>query len=290
MVLQQTSTQKRRATVFVAVALIIGVFLGWGMFEARWLQVSEAVVYSPNLPAELNGTRVVFAADLHAGTLLGEEHLERTIDTINEQRADLIILGGDYVGGGRDGHEMFYEHAARLEAPMGVLAVLGNHEGRWLAEEVRAEFDEMGITIVENRNVRVRGAGGADFQVGGVEDLYTGAPDVEAAAADIAAEEFAILVSHQPDVFPDGLRQTAGAFDLALAGHMHGGQITAFGLWAPMLPSRYGQRFRGGWLEVEDTPVLITRGTGVYLVPMRFFAPPEINVIELRRGDARVER
>jgi uncharacterized protein len=247
------------------------------------------VLYSPDVPPEFDGVRIVFAADLHAGRLLGQEHLSRTIDIINDLEPDLIMLGGDYVGGGRGGHEMFYEEAARLQAPLGVLAVLGNHEGRWLADEVRSELDAMGVIVVENQNVRVR-SGEGDIRVGGVEDLTTGSPDIEAAAADIRTGEFAILLSHQPDVFPDGLARTRGAFDLALAGHTHGGQLTAFGLWAPMIPSRYGQRFLRGWSDVEGVPVLVTRGTGVYLLPMRFFAPPEVNVIELRRGVARVER
>lgn len=284
-----TTGRQRLRRVAMIVALVIIVLFAWSLIEARWLAVSEAVVSSPDVPPEFDGVKIVFAADFHAGRITTRSHLTRTIDLINSAEPDLVILGGDYVGGGRGGHEMFYEEAARLEAPLGILAVLGNHEGRWNPEEIREEFDTIGINVIENRNVVVRNGQG-HIRVGGVEDLYTGQPDVEAAAADIGANEFAILLSHQPDVFPRGLERTGTAFDLAVAGHTHGGQITVFGLWAPMLPSRYGQRFRGGWSEIEGVPVLVTRGTGTYMLPMRFFARPQVHVIELRRGDARVEQ
>ncbi len=110
------------------------------------------------------------------------------------------------------------------------------------------------------------------------------------AARDVSPDSFAILIAHNPDVLPEGLPSAPRAFDLALAGHTHGGQITLFGLWAPTTHSAYDQRFRSGWSEVDGTPVLVSRGTGSYGLPMRFFAPPQIHAILLRRGDSSVER
>ena len=125
--------------------------------------------------------------------------------------------------------------------------------------------------------------------VAGVEDAQTGRPDVAQAGRDISPKSFAILLSHNPDALPEGLPRAPGAFDLGLAGHTHGGQLTLFGLWAPYVPSKYGQRFRGGWSTVDGVPVLVSRGTGAYILPMRFFAPPQVHLIELRQGKAAVE-
>jgi predicted MPP superfamily phosphohydrolase len=96
------------------------------------------------------------------------------------------------------------------------------------------------------------------------------------------------LVSHAPDYLATALPAAKGTFDLALSGHTHGGQVTLFGLWAPILPSRYGQRYSRGWLTEEGVPVLVTRGVATVGPPLRFFARPQLHVIELKRGPAGV--
>jgi predicted MPP superfamily phosphohydrolase len=259
--------------------------MGWSFMEARLLLVSRSWVISPELPPEFDGARVAFLSDLHAGSILGPERVKRVVDDLAALDADVVILGGDYVGGGEGGEEMFFTELGRVKAPLGVFAVLGNHEADWGSDEARARLGESNVLLLENDRARVR-KDGASIRVAGVEDPRSGTPDLVAAARDIAPGEFAILVSHNPDVLPDGLPATRGAFDLALAGHTHGGQVTLFGLWAPYVPSDYGQRFRGGWSEVAGIPVLVSRGAGVYVLPVRFFAPPEIHLIELRRGEA----
>lgn len=264
--------------------------VAWSFVEARLLWVSSSTVVSPELPAEFDGVRVAFMADLHAGSLLGPERVARVIDDLVALDADLIILGGDYVGGGDGGEEMFFAEIGRVGAPLGVFVVLGNHEVGWDLEEARRRLGEADILLLENDRARVR-KDAASIRVAGVQDATTGAPDFAEAGRDIAPAEFAIVASHNPDALPAGLRDARGAFDLSLAGHTHGGQITLLGLWAPFMPSEYGQRFRGGWSEVEGVPVLVSRGAGVYQLPVRFFARPEIHLIELRRGDpARVLR
>lgn len=277
----------RRHPVLATLALVgvLGaVAIGWALVEARLLLIDHAVVVDPDLPPEFEGARIVFVADIHAGTLLGEGRVKRVVETVNELRPALIVLGGDNIGGGESGGEMFYPQAEKLQADHGVLGVLGNHEGRWGTDISASDLTSAGVVVLANANVRVR-RGAASIRVGGVEDLLVGSPDFERAARDVAQDEFAVIVSHNPDALPEGLKQTRGAFDLALSGHTHGGQITAFGLWAPIMPTRYGQRFRGGWSEVEGVPTLVTRGAGTFILPMRFFAPPQLHVIELRRAD-----
>lgn len=276
-------------TLVVVTALAVAA-VAWSFAEARLLQVSRSTVVSPDLPVEFDGVRVAFLADLHAGSLLGPERVTRVIDDLIALDADLIILGGDYEGGGEGGEEMFFAEVARLNAPLGVFAVLGNHEVGWDREGVRRRLGQSDVLLLENDRARAR-KDAASIRVAGLDDATTGNPDLAEAARDIAPAEFAILVSHNPDVLPEGLAETRDAFDLALSGHTHGGQITLFGLWAPFVPSEYGQRFRAGWSEVEGVPVLVSRGAGVYQLPMRFFSAPEIHLIELRRGDpARVLR
>jgi uncharacterized protein len=97
------------------------------------------------------------------------------------------------------------------------------------------------------------------------------------------ADDFVILVSHNPDYAEE---LPPGAVDLTLSGHTHGGQITFFGLWAPYLPSDYGQRYRTGLVETENTTVIVSNGIGTIFPPIRFFAPPQIVEITLERGSS----
>ncbi len=277
----------------IALACLLALCLAWSFIEPHLLLVEHSEVTSPDLPAEFDGVRIAFASDIHAGSLLGAGRVTRVIDTLLAEKPDLVLLGGDYTDGDwltivDTGDAKLYPEAERLtEVPMGAVGVLGNHDsgmsthgGRTRAERVA----DAGITVLDNGNVRVE-KDGAAIVLAGVEDLDTGRPDLASAAQGISADEFAILLSHNPDVLADGLDAVSKAgFDLALSGHTHGGQVTCFGLWAPVIPSRYGQRFRGGWSEIGGTPVLVSRGAGVLALPIRFFAPPQVHVITLRRG------
>jgi len=268
----------------------IAVPLVWALVEARTLHVTHDVVTSPTVPSSFDGARIVFIADIHAGPYFGAGRMRNLVERVNELEPDIIVLGGDYVGGRANGKSVFYPAVGGFKARLGTLAVLGNHdtwEGK--AEAIKG-LEDAGIVLLANDHARIRGTGGDSIVIAGVEDLETGHPDAEAAAQDIARDGFAVLVSHNPDVFADALPATRGAFDLALAGHTHGGQLTAFGTIAPLVPSRFGQRYREGWLEEAGVPVLVTHGVGTVTAPVRFFAQPEINVIELRSGPASVAR
>lgn len=275
--------------VATLVALVIAVPLVWSVVEARTLHITHDVVTSPNLPQAFDGTRLVFVADVHAGPYFGKGRMSNLVERVNALEPDILVFGGDYVGGRANGKSVFYPAVEGFTSRLGAVAVLGNHdtwEGK--AEAIKG-LEDAGIVVLENDHARVRG-GGDSIVIAGIEDIQTGNPDAEAAAEDIARDGFAVLVAHNPDAFATALPATKGAFDLALAAHTHAGQLTAFGAMAPIVPSRFGQRYREGWLEEAGVPVLVSRGIGTVTLPMRFFARPEVNVIELRRGPARITR
>jgi len=192
------------------------------------------------------------------------------------------------VGGRAGGGRFCYDEIRRLEAPLGIYAVLGNHDYWEGVGQAKEGLRRAQIKLLLNENVVVEREG-QSIRIAGVDDAWIGDADATASAQGIGADEFAIFVSHTPDYLPEALPSTRGTFDLALSGHTHGGQLTVFGLMAPLVPSKYGQRYRGGWLEEEGAHVLVTRGVGNVTLPVRFFDRPEVNVIELRRGPKGVE-
>ncbi len=270
-------------TAALIVVLLTSAFFLIAATEARRLRVDRRDLVSADVPAAFDGLRVVFVADIHAGPHLGRQRMAGLVDAVNRLDADVLILGGDYVGGRTTGAQVFYPEASRFKAKLARYAVLGNHDVWESREEAVAGLERAGITLLENKTVRVWKDGGS-IAVGGVEDLYTGHPDACRIAEDVSPSEFAILVSHNPDVFGGQLSEAGDKWDLALAGHTHGGQVTFFGRFAPMVASRFGQRFLTGWKHENGVPILISNGVGTVTAPLRFFAQPEVHVITLRRG------
>jgi hypothetical protein len=251
----------------------------YGVQEAHTLRVTTDTVVSASLPPQLDGTRVVFLADVHAGPYFGPERMDDLVRQVNALDADVLILGGDYVGGRMRGARVFYPRAGGFRARVAKLAVLGNHDNWEGSETAKQGLAEAGFRLLDNDSTRIT-ARGASFAVAGVEDLETGNPDPQAAAGGIDPDSFAILVSHNPDTFTDHLGDTAGDWDLGLAGHTHGGQIGLGGL--TQRASGTASRTRSGWMTENGVRLLVTRGVGTVTLPVRVSAQPEIHVITLR--------
>ncbi|MBC7294286.1 MAG: metallophosphoesterase, partial [Thermoleophilia bacterium] len=163
----------------------------------------------------------------------------------------------------------------------GSYAVLGNHDydddsGAAAAAAAR----KAGITLLRNAGVWLESQG-ARLRLCGVEDYQLGSPQLTPALGDANTSDFVLLVSHNPD-FAGEL--SPGALDLMLSGHTHGGQVTLFGLWAPFVPSKYGQKFRSGMVSTEAATVVISNGIGTIFPPIRLGARPQIVRITLTTG------
>lgn len=251
--------------------------------EARALEVVRESLHVPNLPAGLEGATLVFLADIHAGPLFGAARMAHLVERVNELRADVIVLGGDYVGGKRGGADVFYPAAAGLVANRGVFAVLGNHDWWEGADDARRRMAESGITLLENSSARIA-FGDAVLAIAGLSDEWTATPDIVATSAGIEPRDVAVLVSHNPDSFADALPATPGVWTLALAGHTHGGQIAGVYRLNPHKPTHYGKRYLSrGLFEDNGIPIIVSYGVGAVALPLRFFARPEIHHITLTR-------
>ncbi len=118
------------------------------------------------------------------------------------------------------------------------------------------------------------------IKIGGVGDMWFDKQYLDSTIFDVEEEDFVILVSHNPD-FAEKLK--TNKVDLILSGHTHGGQISFFGQWSPIIPSKYGQKYRTGVVKTDNTTVIISNGVGTIAPPTRFFVRPQINVITLKK-------
>ena len=230
--------------------------------------------------AELQGLRsalrIAWLTDLHHGQHVRTPSVRAWVDATLDEAPDLVLLGGDLVDHtpGADADAGLVAELARLRAPLGVLAVAGNHDhGRFrgIAPYV-ALLRDARIEALVNRGVSVRD----DLHVAGLDDLRNGRPDLGATLGERPAAGATILVSHNPDVLPEVPIDVA----LTLSGHTHGGQVVLPGIGALYTSSRYGDRFLSGWVE-GPARGYVSRGLGVTSIPVRINCPAELTILDL---------
>ena len=273
------------ALAAVAIAAVASSCVVLGLREARALGVRARVrCTSRDLPGDLDGITIAFLADIHAGPLFGAARMADLVERVNGLDADVIVLGGDYVGGEAAGRGVFYPAAARLSAKYGVYAVLGNHDEWEGIDEARRGMASAGITSAgervgadshRRRHARYRRA---RRRVDRRRPTWPRRPRASRPG------DVAVLVAHNPDSFAEALPLTPGVWALALAGHTHGGQFARRVPAQPAQAHALRQALPEAGPDAENgVPIMVSNGVGAVTLPLRFFARPEIHLITLER-------
>jgi uncharacterized protein len=271
--------------VAAALLAVAGLGLEAVVLEPDRLVVRRTDVALPSCPAALEGLRIAALSDIHAGAPhVNAAKLRLLVERTNAERPDLVVLLGDYVIKGVPGGRFMAAEAtarelAALRAPLGAVAVLGNHDWWYDGPRVRKALVGAGFRVLDNEAVALE-RGGRRFWVAGIGDLWTGSPDPERALATVPDGEPVLALTHNPDIFPEVPARVA----LTLAGHTHGGQVRLPLLGAPIVPSRFGQRYAEGLVEEQGRRIFVTPGIGTSIVPVRLGVPPEISVVVLSRA------
>jgi predicted MPP superfamily phosphohydrolase len=255
--------------------------------EPTYLAVNRFEVPVRGLPPALDGVRVAHLSDFHHGPHIPAGYLEDAIARAGAENPDLVALTGDYIDRGPD-HVHTAAHIFRgLRAPLGVFAVLGNHDfsvhtarGRRkypdLDRRVTDALDSAGVTVLRNRAVRVARAD-VGLIVAGIDDLWSGDSDLAAAFRDQCAATPRILLAHNPQS-ADAL--AAHRADLILSGHTHGGQINWPG-FGPLFLARGARRWSAGLYPLHAGHLYVNTGVG-FGWRFRFNVRPELALITLR--------
>ncbi|MDQ3745110.1 MAG: metallophosphoesterase [Acidobacteriota bacterium] len=291
----KTRLGKICAALAVALSLLfaLGVWAFW--LEPASITVRRVHLEVPSWHAEHSGLKIAVLTDLHVGSPhMGLAKLRRVVEHTNDERPDIIILLGDFVVGGRDHKggvlggsfvepEPIAAELRALRAPLGVYAVLGNHDWWFDGERVAAALRGAGVKVLENQAVRVE-SGGRGFWLAGVADLWTRRPDIAGALGQVEGGDPVLLLTHNPDIFPD----VPARVSLTLAGHTHGGQVNLPLVGRPVVPSQFGQRYAMGHVVEQGRHLFVSGGIGTSIIPVRFRVPPEIIILTLsEEGSAR---
>jgi len=242
------------------------------------LQVSRhevALAPGQRLPRPL---RIAFASDFHAGPTTHPALFDTLLEQLRRERPDVLLLGGDYVSFDAANMAVLRGFLEQARAPLGVYAVLGNHDVWNGSGEVVAALEAAGVEVLVNRNVALPAPFG-QVSICGIDDPWTGAPSAAAAFAGAGAVRIYLMHS------PDGLWHLEDErFDLGFAGHTHGGQIVRQNGAPLKRPSGpYSRKYSHGRYEIEDRgPLFVGRGIGCAGIPLRMNADPELLICSLR--------
>jgi predicted MPP superfamily phosphohydrolase len=266
------------------------------------LRVTRYQVSPPQWPADLN-LKIAVIADVHAcDPWMSLQHIERIVEHTNTLGADITVLLGDYVAGHRNvtrfiPADEWASVLAGLKAPLGVHAILGNHdywddravqrdgEGTTVA---RRALEAAGIPVYENDVQRLNKAG-RPFWLAGLGDQLAyaparrhgivrrvGADDLGATLGKVTDDAPVILLAHEPDV----AYRVPSRVALQLSGHTHGGQVRVLG-WSPVAPS--GQLLTYGHIRL-NCDIVVSGGLGCSFVPFRLGVPPEIVLVTVGKS------
>jgi predicted MPP superfamily phosphohydrolase len=252
------------------------------------------------LSESLNGVRAVFLSDTHLGPRIPAAYVSGVVEQALSLKPDLVLLGGDYVHAGsryiRPAVDLFRPF---IEAHIPTVAVLGNHDWYNSRGLIGRHLSELGVRMVDNSHVLInartrRFAEGSATPsealcIAGVGDLMMDYVDIRSALEAVPEHMPRLLLSHNPDVaelapLRGGSGREPPRIDLMLSGHMHGGQIALPMIGPLYVPSRWGRKYAGGLVKGPKFPVLVSRGVGMSICPVRICVPPELLEVTLVRA------
>jgi hypothetical protein len=253
--------------------------------EPTWLEINCCQVPVVGLPAEFAGFRIVQLSDFHCSRHVTPTYLAEAVALAQAQNADLAVLTGDFIHKGYRYVDRVAGALGRLSAPLGVFAVLGNHDfsvrnamgfrrHRHLHRAVARALTARGIRVLHNEAVRLA-RGDARVHLVGVEDLWSRAVDCEQAFSGLDGSVPCIVLAHNPRTVD---RLAGRRCDLMLSGHTHGGQVKWSGL--RRRSPKHRRRLVAGLYQRCDTHVYVNKGVG-FGIRFRYGVRPEVAVITL---------
>ena len=270
--------------IFVLIALTV-----WTLWGNTALEVNEYEIVSDRIPQGFDGFRIAQISDLH-NTEFGEGNV-KLIELLSQTNPDIIVITGDLIDSRHTDIEIVLDFARRAVQIASVYYVSGNHEARVAEyEDLKIGLVKAGVVILENQKVQIT-RDGESLTLMGIDDpsfqedyLFGDSECVARQAIENLQNEsdgYTILLSHRPELF-DLYVETE--MDLVFSGHAHGGQFRLPFIGGLVAPNQgFFPKYDAGQFKEENTTMIVSRGVGNSIIPIRFNNRPEIVVAELKQ-------
>ncbi|MDQ7052367.1 MAG: metallophosphoesterase [candidate division KSB1 bacterium] len=274
----------------VKAASLLGMSLGLMLYVATTVVVDtqnqiiqQQTVDLADWPASLDGFRIVHISDVQGDNRTGPHRMQRYVDAINALEPDLLLFTGDLITRGREHVPVAASVLGKTRARYGRLACMGDHDFWTDPVLVRRELEKNGFLFLEDTTI-VLPLGEASLHITGITEIYRKRTDVaslQKLATNGIGSPVRILMLHQPT---EALVRAAPAlgYNLIAAGHTHGGQVVLWNWLWPLTPGRWENGFWRGFHWLDGALLSINSGLGLTFAPVRYQAPANIHVIELR--------
>ncbi len=287
---QGKATWSKRYTYVLAIIVGLAIALGFYLRkDVGAYRVCSYKLHLKGLPSSLNGLRLVFFSDLHAGTYSKQSDILRAADLINSLQPDILVGGGDYVFGSEDRFARAAAWLRLLKPRLAFIGVLGNHDYWHGSQQVEDACASGGLLLLNNERVFIDENKKLCFKapqrglcLAGVSDLWSAPVDIKKALAGAGRDMPRLLFSHNPDVVFDRYKGEE-RIDCIVSGHTHGGQVLL--PWGtPLGVSTKYPQLRAGWYRDKKCQVYTNVGLGETVVPFRCGVRPEITLFVLDSG------
>jgi len=282
----------------ILLSLLIIIAFIYGIFRGKYAyRVIKHTLYFDDLPDAFDGFKLVQISDVHAGSLKNPKAVQKGIDLINKQHADLFVFTGDLVNNKAEEIKPYIQQFSQIKAPFGQFSVLGNHDygdyikwdndlvKRQNLQQLKIYHAEIGFKLLLDEHLRLE-KNGQQLVLVGIENWGLGfgeRGDLNKALQGTTSQEFKILLSHDPSHWEAQVKNNPSKIQLTLAGHTHGMQFgfEAFGFkWSPV---QFRYKHWAGIKEENQRILNVNRGFGFIGFSGRVGIWPEITLIELKK-------
>ena len=279
--------KRKSKTILSLISFLLIIFIGWTLWGNTALEVNEYEIVSDRIPHGFDGFRIAQVSDLHNAEF-GEGN-NKLIQLLSQTEPDIILLTGDLIDSRQTNIKIALAFAQEAMKIAPVYFVSGNHEARVSEyEDLKMGLAEAGVIVLENQKVEITREG-ESITLMGIDDpsfqesyLFGDAESVARQAIDDLQNEsdgYTILLSHRPELFE--LYVETG-MDLVFSGHAHGGQFRLPFIGGLVAPNQgFFPKYDAGLFSEENTTMIVSRGVGNSIVPLRFNNRPEIIVVML---------
>jgi uncharacterized protein len=263
----------------VRYVLIIACLVVFFYVNNNWLTVSNHTIQSPEVPTSFDGYRIVQVSDLHDATF--GENQQRLVKKIQQTKPDTIVITGDIIDSNRYNLQNSLDLIDQIVKIADVYYVTGNHEVATNdVDRIKEKLSDRGVRVLSNETLKLERAGEA-ISLAGIEDPLMGKVASQMIAdSRVPSDAFTVLLAHRPEDFQ---AYVDAGIDVTFSGHAHGGQFRIPGMGGLVAPGQgYFPKYTAGIHEQNQSKLVVSRGLGNSIIPMRLFNLPEIVVVTLK--------
>lgn len=261
------------------------------IYDYNSVEIREVNFTKENLPESLNGFKITFVSDIQADRFTNEDRLSNFIDKVNSTNPDLVLMAGDMITSTPDFIELSANQLSKVKAKHGAYTCVGDHDN-WAyrgnteksLSEVTKALSNVNIPMIDN-NKLILGIDSANIEVTFITNTYVETISenlLESLTNNISKADLRIFLTHQPREFMIN-KAVEKKYDLYLCGHTHGGQVTFLFPFYNLSPTLAETTYMRGDFWFGNMLMIVTRGLGMSLAPVRFNSTPEITVITLSK-------